>query len=54
MFYIQVPDYYELIANPIDLRTMMGKSKKNLYENAQQFVDDMATLLDNAEQYNEV
>ena len=32
----------------------MGKSKNNEYRSAQEFVDDMATLLDNAEQYNEV
>ncbi len=50
----QVPDYYDVISNPIDLTAMKEKCEDDVYTSAQQFVDDMALLFDNGDMYNKV
>ncbi len=50
----QVPDYYNIVKNPIDLQTMENKCISEQYESPQRFVDDIALMFDNAELYNKV
>ena len=50
----QVPDYYDIVTNPIDLQAMKEKCEDGVYESAQEFVDDMALLFDNGDLYNKV
>jgi len=49
-----VPDYYVLVKNPVDLATMENRCISDIYSTEQQFVDDIALMLRNADQYNEV
>ena len=45
----QVPDYYEVIKNPMDLSTMKSKN----YENTESFKSDFKLMINNAIIYNE-
>lgn len=40
--------------NPIDLQTIEDKLVSEVYEDAQQFVDDIVLMFDNCELYNKV
>jgi hypothetical protein len=46
------PDYYQIIAKPIDLYEMKNKTKRSEYKTRDQFVDDVMLLVKNCEIYN--
>ena len=48
----QVPDYYEIIANPMDLSMMMSKIDLHKYETVDQFLQDINLIVSNALEYN--
>ncbi len=54
LFTLQVPDYYEIVKNPIDLETMRMQYQNGEYGNPADFVNDFALMIDNAELYNKV
>ena len=47
-----MPDYYEIIKNPMDLSTMMTKIDLHKYETVEQFVKDIDKICSNALEYN--
>jgi len=47
-----VPDYYEVIKEPMDLSTMEHKLGTNQYPNLEAFVDDAQLIFDNCRIYN--
>lgn len=47
-----LPDYHEIIKNPIDFSVIKQRLQSNLYHNMQDFVDDMQLVFDNCELYN--
>ena len=53
-FLFQVPDYYEIVANPIDLETMREKVNGCQYSEYQEFIEDIDQLFTNARLYNKV
>ncbi|KAJ5206119.1 Histone acetyltransferase (Gcn5) [Penicillium cf. griseofulvum] len=48
----EVPDYYEVIMEPMDLSTMEEKHEKDLYPTPQDFVKDAMLIFDNCRRYN--
>jgi len=48
----QVPDYYEIIKNPMDLSSMMTKIDLHKYQTVQQFLQDIDLICSNALEYN--
>ncbi|KAF4567532.1 histone acetyltransferase [Pleurotus pulmonarius] len=48
----EVPDYYEVIKQPMDFRTMEHKLDTNQYQSLAQFVDDAMLIFKNCQQYN--
>uniref|UniRef100_A0A1I7TYY9 DDT domain-containing protein n=1 Tax=Caenorhabditis tropicalis TaxID=1561998 RepID=A0A1I7TYY9_9PELO len=49
----EVPDYYDVIKRPMDLRTMMNKIKQRVYNKPAEVGSDFRLLLSNCETYNE-
>jgi hypothetical protein len=49
---LQVPDYYEIIKNPMDLSSMMTKIDLHKYQTVQQFLEDIDLICSNALEYN--
>jgi len=49
-----VPDYYEVVKKPVDLRTMEDRCISDLYTTPQKFADDFALMMNNAVLYNDV
>lgn len=49
-----VPDYLEVIKNPMDLETMMTKIDHYHYETVTHFLEDIDRICDNALEYNPV
>ena len=47
-----VPDYYDHIKFPIDLKTMSERLKANYYVNKRLFIADMKRMLTNCKAYN--
>jgi hypothetical protein len=47
-----VPDYYDVIKNPISLEDMLEKADRGVYLTLQNFVDDIHLIVRNAEEYN--
>jgi len=47
-----VPDYYEIITEPMDLSTMMTKIDLHKYTTVQQFQHDIELICCNALEYN--
>jgi histone acetyltransferase len=48
------PDYYEVITNPIDLRTMTQRVRQdNHYKNKQMLYHDLMLMVENCKSYNE-
>ena len=47
------PDYYEIVAKPIDLATIQRKAKGKKYASVRAFRDDVELLRANAHTYNE-
>ncbi|XP_035213971.1 ATPase family AAA domain-containing protein 2-like isoform X2 [Stegodyphus dumicola] len=48
----EVPDYQEVIKNPMDLETMMSKIDLHRYETVSQFLSDIDLVCHNALEYN--
>jgi len=49
-----VPDYYDIVKNPIDLETIREKVTGDRYATYQEFIDDVEQLFYNARLYNKV
>uniref|UniRef100_A0A8R1DWP1 Histone acetyltransferase n=1 Tax=Caenorhabditis japonica TaxID=281687 RepID=A0A8R1DWP1_CAEJA len=49
----EVPDYYDVIKRPMDLRTMMNKIKQRVYNSPDEVRNDFQLILTNCETYNE-
>jgi len=47
------PDYYDIIENPIDLRTIKDKLQKLYYKDVQTFMADLELMRDNCYKYNQ-
>lgn len=48
----EVPDYTEIIKEPMDLETMMTKVDFHKYESARDFLNDIELICQNALEYN--
>lgn len=48
----QVPDYLNIISNPIDIQTMRKKARDKLYKSRAEFLADVNLLVDNSTKYN--
>ncbi|PRT52502.1 Histone acetyltransferase GCN5 [Wickerhamiella sorbophila] len=48
----EVPDYYDLIQEPMDLSTMEQKLEKDQYDSMDSFVYDAKLIFDNCRKYN--
>jgi histone acetyltransferase len=48
----EVPDYYEVILEPMDLSTMEEKHEKDMYPTPQDFIKDATLIFDNCRRYN--
>ncbi|EEB07672.1 SAGA complex histone acetyltransferase subunit Gcn5 [Schizosaccharomyces japonicus yFS275] len=48
-----VPDYYDVIKNPMDLSTMEFKLRNDKYESVQEFIRDAKYIFDNCRSYND-
>ena len=48
----EVPDYLEIISQPMDLETIMVKVNQGSYHSARQFLDDIDLIVSNALNYN--
>ena len=48
----EVPDYTEVIQQPMDISTMMNKIDQHHYNNVAAFVDDINLICSNALEYN--
>jgi histone acetyltransferase len=49
----EVPDYLEIIKNPIDLKTMERKAKQDTYKSKQMLFNDVMLMCDNCRVFNE-
>ncbi|KIH42741.1 Bromodomain protein [Ancylostoma duodenale] len=49
----EYPDYYQVIAHPIDLKMIREKIENNKYESSVQLMQEFTVLFNNARQYNE-
>ncbi|XP_055350949.1 protein cbp-1-like isoform X2 [Paramacrobiotus metropolitanus] len=49
---LNIPDYFDIIKNPMDLSTMQKKLEAGDYEDPWQFIDDMYLMFNNAWIYN--
>ena len=49
----EVPDYYELIKEPMDLSTMKERLLNDLYPRLEDFVKDARLIFDNCRLYNQ-
>eukprot|EP00080_Pristionchus_pacificus_P000461 PDM60481.1 athp-2 [Pristionchus pacificus] len=49
----EVPDYYDVIKNPMDLQTMVTKIKNNTYDALEEVQEDLDQMITNCKVYNE-
>lgn len=47
------PDYYEVIENPIDMKTIQNKIKNGLYDSEESMIADFRLMFSNCRRYNE-
>ena len=47
------PDYYTVISQPMDMKTIDEKIKRNLYANTEEFLSDARLMFNNCRRYNE-
>ena len=47
-----IPDYLQIIKNPMDFSTIKRKLLNNLYTNFKQFTEDIGLVFDNCYMYN--
>ncbi|KAF8210067.1 hypothetical protein K438DRAFT_1959354 [Mycena galopus ATCC 62051] len=50
----EVPDYYEVITNPMDLQNMLKKVKNKQYKSKREFKDDLDLIWSNCFTYNAI
>ncbi|KAF5354367.1 hypothetical protein D9758_010777 [Tetrapyrgos nigripes] len=48
----EVPDYYDVISNPMDFQTMLKKVKQRQYKSKKEFKDDLDLIWSNCFTYN--
>lgn len=48
----EVPDYYEVIKDPMDLRKIEGKINERRYQRLLEFIGDVTKIFDNCRYYN--
>lgn len=48
----EAEDYLDIISQPMDLQTMLGKFSQGSYRHCQDFMEDMKRVFSNAEEYN--
>ena len=48
----EVPDYYDVIKEPMDLSTMEQRLESNSYDNLQSFINDANKIFVNCRSYN--
>ncbi|XP_041657595.1 tyrosine-protein kinase BAZ1B [Cheilinus undulatus] len=49
----EAEDYLDIISQPMDFQTMLGKFSQGSYRHAQDFLQDMKLVFSNAEEYNQ-
>lgn len=49
---LDIPDYYEVVAEPMDLGTVKNKLNMNKYRHVQEFIDDVHLVFSNCIKYN--
>ncbi|XP_045929542.1 tyrosine-protein kinase BAZ1B isoform X1 [Micropterus dolomieu] len=49
----EAEDYLDIISQPMDFQTMLGKFSQGSYRNAQDFLEDLKLVFSNAEEYNQ-
>uniref|UniRef100_A0A3Q3W6B1 Tyrosine-protein kinase BAZ1B n=1 Tax=Mola mola TaxID=94237 RepID=A0A3Q3W6B1_MOLML len=49
----EAEDYLDIISQPMDFQTMLGKFSQGSYRHIQDFLEDMKLVFANAEQYNQ-
>ncbi|XP_061575172.1 tyrosine-protein kinase BAZ1B [Cololabis saira] len=49
----EAEDYQDIISQPMDFQTMLGKFSQGSYRHAQDFLEDMKLVFSNAEEYNQ-
>ena len=47
-----VPDYYDVIKNPMDLRTIRQNINRGLYSSREEFLKDVKLIYENSLEYN--
>lgn len=48
-----VPDYYDVIKDPMDLKTIEEKLENDVYKKPEEFMDDVKLIISNARKYND-
>ena len=48
----EVPDYYDIIVNPMDLRTIRQNNNEGKYSSRSEFLEDIQLIYSNSEEYN--
>ncbi|XP_074497887.1 tyrosine-protein kinase BAZ1B isoform X2 [Sebastes fasciatus] len=49
----EAEDYLDIISQPMDFQTMLGKFSQGSYRHAQDFMEDLKLVFSNAEEYNQ-
>nr|XP_046244687.1 tyrosine-protein kinase BAZ1B isoform X2 [Scatophagus argus] len=49
----EAEDYLDIISQPMDFQTMLGKFSQGSYRHAQDFLEDVKLVFSNAEEYNQ-
>ncbi|XP_051255541.1 tyrosine-protein kinase BAZ1B [Dicentrarchus labrax] len=49
----EAEDYLDIISQPMDFQTMLGKFSQGSYRHAQDFLEDLKLVFSNAEEYNQ-
>jgi hypothetical protein len=49
---LEIPDYYEVVTEPMDLGTIKNKLNMNKYRQVQEFIDDVHLIFGNCIKYN--
>ncbi|XP_008280834.1 tyrosine-protein kinase BAZ1B isoform X2 [Stegastes partitus] len=49
----EAEDYLDIITQPMDFQTMLGKFSQGSYRHAQDFLEDLKLVFSNAEEYNQ-
>ncbi|CAI5694287.1 unnamed protein product [Oreochromis niloticus] len=49
----EAEDYLDIISQPMDFQTMLGKFSQGSYRHAQEFLEDVKLVFSNAEEYNQ-